>query len=143
YSFSTFGGTQDRTASCNTTGVDNSADVWFRYTPAIDGVLVVNTCPETAIEGLTSTLTAYADCNPNSPELLGCDSKSSQDFCFDRYNGIQLTGQQGVLRLGTRAGRPILFRVASAASFPVSPIRRGTRGTIHFTQSPFGSTWFE
>jgi hypothetical protein len=143
FPFSTFSGTQDRTASCNYTGVDTAADVWFRYTPAADGLLRVNTCSETEAERVISTLTAYNTCN--GPELIGCDSVDKQDFCFPNVNNsFGSPTRQGVLRLQARAGVPILLRVASAATSPTATIRRGTRGTIHIAQESLGATrWFE
>jgi hypothetical protein len=141
YSYSTFSATQDRTATCNYSGTDTAADVWFQYVPAADGIAVINTCADTAVERLTTTLTAYHTCN--GPELLGCDSRDLEDLCWPTLNGLQVFGRQGILRLKARAGEPILIRIASADSKPDGVPRRGTRGMLHIAQDPADGRWFE
>jgi hypothetical protein len=97
YTGSTFGATDDGWASCAASA--DSADVWYRYTPAASGLATISLCGS----DYDAAVAIFSGCPGDQTNQVGCDDDSSE------------CGLDPVLSVNVTAGETYYIRVAGFA----------------------------
>ncbi len=96
YVDTTVGATNDGYVGCDAT--TDAADVWYRYTPAVDGSLTISLC---ATIGYDTVLSVHGGCPGTPINQLACND----DIC----------GTQSLITMDVTGGTSYLIRIAGGA----------------------------
>ena len=89
----TVGATNDGASSCNDFPELNK-DVWYSYTPATDGTVIVDTCGS----AINSILSVHTGCPGTMENEIVCDSSNCQNI-FGRVSFSAVAGQTYLIRV--------------------------------------------